>query len=735
MKRSKTSWALMIIGAVGLAAILISQAFMKKDDATIQQPDGVNVTATQPVETQPATATAVAADTPSDTDETTTTGTAPAPSPDVEGSMQSFDNKLAAEQVHWLGSLDPRSGYKVRLEMTSRGAALRTVKLSEYFATVEDEDAYEDFGSEEAYQKAVAERKDLKGHYSVLNPMTYDGRNVSSYQTTQLSFMHEGRRVDWPLGQANWRLRKSTFGQTEDQTQTAEYELTIHRGKSLATARKFLTVVKTYTVKKNSYSVEMKLRVINHTDQDLQASVDQLGPTGLAREGVRNDARTAAYGNYQGESEEVDVALKRYGDLEKLSASPNIIGMTDSEESPTLWIGASNKFFGSMIYLYPPENAPTMVPVEYNAKYYVQALRESPTSKNFAAGIMVGKNVDGGIWQPLKVRPGEDSARELKFDVFVGPKDRDLFTDADKEAHNPLYDKLNYIGTIDFGGCFCTFTPLSLFMMQALSILSYVALGNYGIAIIMLVFIVRLILHPLTKKGQVSMMKMQKLSPKINKIKEKYADDKDTQMREIQNVYRQAGATPILGCLPMLLQMPIWVALWTALNNAIELRHAAFLPVWINNLAAPDGLFTWDAPINIPFLAQMTGPIYGLNLLPILLGLAMFLQSKYNPQMAQAATGPGGSDKDEQARQQQKMMQYFMPAFMLLIFYNAPSGLTLYIMSSTTAGLLEQYYIRKHIREKEEEENSGETIVKAPGKKARGSRPKKPKGPFWTKRG
>jgi YidC/Oxa1 family membrane protein insertase len=257
-------------------------------------------------------------------------------------------------------------------------------------------------------------------------------------------------------------------------------------------------------------------------------------------------------------------------------------------------------------------------------------------------------------------------------------------------------------------------------MMWLLDQLSWAALGNYGVAIIILVLLVRLVLHPLTKKSQISMMRMQKLAPQMQKLKEKYADDKNTLNKEMMKLYKEQGASPLLGCLPMLLQMPILVALFRGLNSIVELRHAAFLPVWITDLAAPDALFTFGK--ELPLIGS------AFNLLPILLTVAMFVQQKFTPQSAQAAASP------EQA-QQQKMMKFMLPAMMLVFFYKAASGLNLYFMTSTFAGVLDGYFVRKHIREKEAAEAALQTTIKVPGKAARSARPKKPKGPFWVKGG
>ncbi|MCD4699368.1 MAG: membrane protein insertase YidC [Phycisphaerae bacterium] len=195
----------------------------------------------------------------------------------------------------------------------------------------------------------------------------------------------------------------------------------------------------------------------------------------------------------------------------------------------------------------------------------------------------------------------------------------------------------------------------------------------------------------------------------------------------MMKVYKEQGTTPLLGCLPMFLQMPILIALWTSINASVELRHAAFLPVWIIDLAAPDALIPFGgAAFNIPLVGSMIGLVTGFNLLPLLLCVVMYLQMKMNPQMS-ASTSP-------QQQSSQTMMKYMMPGMMLVFFYNAPSGLNLYFMTSTFAGLLEQYVIRKHIREKEAAEAAAVTTVAMPGKRFRGQKPKKPKGPFQIKR-
>ena len=149
---------------------------------------------------------------------------------------------------------------------------------------------------------------------------------------------------------------------------------------------------------------------------------------------------------------------------------------------------------------------------------------------------------------------------------------------------------------------------------------------------------------------------------------------------------------------------------------AVELRHAAFLPVWITDLAAPDALVPFGRAVNLPLIGGMTGPIVALNLLPLLLTVAFFVQQKFSPTAAAAGSG--------QQAATQKQMMYMMPAFMLLIFYNAPSGLTLYIMASSLVGVCEQHFIRKHLKHREEEKQAAEVVVKT---RVRGKKKKKAK--------
>ncbi len=261
------------------------------------------------------------------------------------------------------------------------------------------------------------------------------------------------------------------------------------------------------------------------------------------------------------------------------------------------------------------------------------------------------------------------------------------------------------------GACgWCTFEWLVRFLVVLLTGMHWIfggsLHGDWGLAIIALVLIVRLLLHPITKKSQVSMSKMSKMGPEIERLKKKFADNKEELNKAMMEVYKEQGFTPILGCLPMLLQMPIWIALWQCLQGTFELRHAPFLWgfTWIKDLAQPDRLLYFpNHPISFFFIY-----IDALNLLPILMAVVFYVQQKMTPQPA--ASSP------EQA-QQQKMMQWMSLLFPVLL-YPGPSGLNLYILTSTAIGIWESKRVRDHIKEQEEREKAGRIIIDAPATRA-----------------
>jgi len=616
-----------------------------------------------------------------------------------------------------VGSLDPRTGYMFQVEVVNEHAAIRTLKLSDYFAKVTDKQQFH--RDPDAYMKRINTPGEDDGHYTLLNHVNRNGKRYLPLATT-IYVKVDGEKSAARLNTRNrWRMGEVQTSK-DGETQSVSFRCTAYRGLTAAEAAKnpCLRLTKTYTIHKKDYTVELSLKAENLSSEKLVLRIDQAGPTGVPLESHRDDERFAVWG-LLGAENKIDVMIEKKKELtEDQIASRRTIGTTAGKpgepgEPAILWIGQGNKFFASIFYL-NPEVDKRFEAANYNATAYYRAAYESANSLTHVTGL------DIPAWR-LGPKANKTASKTMKFDLFAGPKRRPMFTDEDDEFFKQQYVDLNYIGAINIDTCcWCARPWITSGLMWLLNVFAYVAFGNYGLAIFILVVLVRLALHPLTKKGQVSMVKMQKMQPLMAKLKEKYANDKETLNKEMMKMYKEQGATPILGCLPMMLQMPIWIALWTGLRAAVELRHAGLLPFWITDLAAPDALFSFGTSIP-EWLVAYTGSTF--NLLPILLTVAMFFQAKMNPATAGAAASP-------EQQTQQKMMRYMMPAMMLMIFYNAPSGLSLYVMTSISAGVIEQVLIRKHIAEKEAAEAAATTTVRVGGRGFRDSREKKPKSPY-----
>ena len=190
---------------------------------------------------------------------------------------------------------------------------------------------------------------------------------------------------------------------------------------------------------------------------------------------------------------------------------------------------------------------------------------------------------------------------------------------------------------------------------------------NYGVAIILLTLLVRLVFWPLTHKSTVGMRKMQEIQPKMKALQAKFKDNPQRLQQETWQLYRDHKVNPMSSCLPMLVQIPVFIALFTVLRSAVELRYAPFL--WIADLSEPENLFPGIFPFG------------GLNILPVLMAVTMALQS---------ALTPSAGDKN-----QQRMMIVMMPVMMLVMFYNFPSALSLYWTLSQVLSIVQMWWIRK----------------------------------------
>lgn len=249
----------------------------------------------------------------------------------------------------------------------------------------------------------------------------------------------------------------------------------------------------------------------------------------------------------------------------------------------------------------------------------------------------------------------------FSYQLFLGPKDTSILKGLGSDLEKAVY--------------FGWFDPIAKPCLWVMN-LFYSVIPNYGVAIILLTLLSKLLLWPLGVKSYKSMAEMKKVQPLMAELKEKYKDDKQKMNQEVMALYRTYKVNPLGGCLPMVVQMPLFFALYRMLYEAIELRHAPFFG-WITDLSAPERLVLF--PIShLPFME----PPYGIPVLTIVMGATMFLSQKMQPPMGDPA--------------QAKMMM-FMPVIFTVFFINFSSGLVLYWLVNNVLSIAQQQYVTKHV--------------------------------------
>ena len=296
--------------------------------------------------------------------------------------------------------------------------------------------------------------------------------------------------------------------------------------------------------------------------------------------------------------------------------------------------------------------------IAYENEYFISAV----VPENQETGYFKGRLLPTGIIKGSYITPAIN-LNPLKqisadFTLFIGPRDIDILSKSGK----------NLNAAIDFGFFDIIAKPLH-FILRFFN--RYV--HNYGISIIILTIIIKILFWPLTQKSQKSMKEMRKIQPLMAKIREKYKDNREQMNKEMMALYRTYKVNPMGGCLPMLIQIPVFFALYRILGNSIELRHAPFI-FWINDLSAPDRLF------NFQFHIPLMSPPYGIPVLTLLMGASMFIQQKMQPMVGDPT--------------QAKVMM-FLPIMFTVMFINFPSGLVLYWLTQNILTIGQQYLIQK----------------------------------------
>jgi YidC/Oxa1 family membrane protein insertase len=274
---------------------------------------------------------------------------------------------------------------------------------------------------------------------------------------------------------------------------------------------------------------------------------------------------------------------------------------------------------------------------------YFAAVLIPPPSKGISLSIKGSEKelLKADVMTPPISIPSQEKV-SIAYQIYLGPKDEDLL-----KALGVGAEKL-----VDFGWFTIVAKPLLWFIR-----LTHVVTGNYGIDIILISILIKIIFLPLTQISMKSMKEMQKVQPEMSRLKEQYKNDKAKLQQETMLLYKRRKINPMSGCLPMLIQIPVFIALYNALQYSIDMRHAPFF-FWIKDLAAKD-------------------PIY---ITPLIMGATMFIQQKMTPTAGDPA---------------QAKMFLLMPVMFTFLFLSFPSGLVLYWLINNVLSIAHQYYLNK----------------------------------------
>ncbi len=380
------------------------------------------------------------------------------------------------------------------------------------------------------------------------------------------------------------------------------------------TIEKPLRVFKEFQFKDGSYLMSLKVKVENPSSESVGDRIlFRLVEQPVAKLDRRYIFRGPAYA-HQGVYEEVK--LKKAGTLSEYTGEMD-------------WVGYGDPYF--LLAMIPPRG---------------ESWRATFRRLNKKAEEVI-------LWSPQFVlQPGE--SKEIDLKLYFGPKDLEILKQTG----------YNLSSAVNFGFFDIVAKPL-LYSLRFF----YKYVHNYGVAIILLTVLIRLIFWPLNHLSYKSMQKMKELQPLITKLKEKYGDDKAKLNEELMRLYKTYKINPFMGCLPMIIQIPVFFALYKVLLMAIELRHAPFI-AWIKDLSAPDRL---PVGFEIPYLG-------GIPVLTILMGVSMYFQQKLSPTSLDPT--------------QEKMM-LMMPIIFTLLFINFPSGLVLYWLTNNVLSIIQQVMTNK----------------------------------------
>lgn len=408
-------------------------------------------------------------------------------------------------------------------------------------------------------------------------------------------------------------------------------------------------IVQTYTFAQGTYEIGMSIEQENVLSFSTREGYDLLWDGAVPyseRDPTQELMKSGAYFRTVG------------GDVEGLTM------MKDEYEEEGVdggvsWIGVKNQYFAAIV------------------------MPQGDTRGADLIGERFGETDDPNVRELYHARllmpvPLEGSIDEYK--LYLGPMEYSRINSYDLD----LYDM------VDYGWDFFEWMtrPIAKFVFIPLFSLMSGFIPSYGVIIIILAFLIKLVVYPLTKSSYRSMAQMRELQPKLEAIKEKHGEDMQKQQEATMKLYKESGVNPIGGCLPMLLQYPVIIALWQFLPQSIEIRQQGFL--WANDLSSPDIIF--NLPFTIPFYGDFVAGFC------MLMGISMVIQMRIQ--------------STPSANAQTKMIMYFMPIMIFVIFNRWASGLNLYYLCYNILTAFQQRVINKNIKKEAEEEEQAGGVAK-----------------------
>ncbi|MDR0323623.1 MAG: membrane protein insertase YidC [Treponema sp.] len=365
--------------------------------------------------------------------------------------------------------------------------------------------------------------------------------------------------------------------------------------------------------------------------------------------------------------------LDRYYDFRQYAAFTNgklrkNVKLSETLDSRSSWAAISGKYF---TFIAIPDFS------QYSFRFSDNAEQGIPS----ASRLNILRSAESG------------SKIQDRYHFYLGPKSQDALNVyyTGKSEFKPRDTQI-----VEIASSSGIMAPLEK-LLKWLLLRFYSIVPNYGIAIIMLTLLVKIVFFPLTKKGSEATIRMQAFAPKIKELQEKYKDNKQKLNAEMAAFYQKEGYNPISGCLPMLLQFPIFIAMYSLFNNHFDLRGAEFIPGWIPDLSVPEAIVNFPEGFSLPLLGWTA-----LRGLPFIYVGSQLLYGKVT-QM------PG-----QQSNQQMKMMLYVMPLVFFFVLYNVPSGLLIYWIFSNLLTLVQQVIINRYVIAKKAGQGGSQPVIAPP---------------------